>query len=64
MPETDGINAYTVELENLGEEFFDRNNSWQFETAITDARTNVLILDSHPRWEFRYLRNLFYGRDK
>ncbi|MEC9056576.1 MAG: hypothetical protein VX633_14780, partial [Verrucomicrobiota bacterium] len=34
------------------------------ETAITDARTNVLILDSHPRWEFRYLRNLFYGRDK
>ncbi len=64
VPETDGINAYTVELENLGEEFFDRNNSWQFETAITDARTNVLILDSHPRWEFRYLRNLFYGRDK
>ncbi len=53
VPETDGINAYTVELENLGEEFFDRNNSWQFETAITDARTNVLILDSHPRWEFR-----------
>ena len=64
VPEADGINAYTVELENLGEEFFDRNNSWQFETAITDARTNVLILDSHPRWEFRYLRNLFYGRDK
>ena len=49
---------------NLGEEFFDQNNSWQFETAITDARTNVLIVDSHPRWEFRYLRNLFYGRDK
>jgi len=64
VPEKDGINAYTVELENLGEEFFDRNNSWQFETAITDARTNVLIVDSHPRWEFRYLRNLFYGRDK
>ncbi len=64
VPEEDGINAYTVELENLGEEFFDRNNSWQFETAITDARTNVLIVDSHPRWEFRYLRNLFYGRDK
>ncbi|MBQ96593.1 MAG: hypothetical protein CMP30_01195 [Roseibacillus sp.] len=64
VPDADGINAYTVELVNLGEEFFDQNNSWQFETAITDARTNVLIVDSHPRWEFRYLRNLFYGRDK
>ncbi len=64
VPEADGINSYTVELEDLGEEFFDKNNSWQFETAITDARTNVLIVDSHPRWEFRYLRNLFYGRDK
>ena len=37
---------------------------WSFETAVTDARTNVLIVDSFPRWEFRYLRNLFYGRDK
>ena len=64
VPEVDGINAYSVELENLGEEYFDQNNRWQFETAITDARTNVLIVDSHPRWEFRYLRNLFYGRDK
>ena len=64
VPDADGINAYTVELVNLGEEFFDQNNSWQFETAITDSRTNVLIVDSHPRWEFRYLRNLFYGRDK
>lgn len=64
VPDADGINAYRIELENLGDEFFDKNNSWDFETAITDARTNVLILDSHPRWEFRYLRNLFYGRDK
>jgi len=31
---------------------------------VTDDRTNVLVVDSFPRWEFRYLRNLFYGRDK
>ena len=46
-----------------GERFPD-NNAWSFETSITEARTNVLLVDSYPRWEFRYLRNLFYGRDK
>ena len=25
---------------------------------------NVLLVDGRPRWEYRYLRNLFYGRDK
>ena len=64
VPESGGVGAYTVELDPLQGERFDNNNSWSFETAVTDARTNVLIVDSHPRWEFRYLRNLFYGRDK
>lgn len=64
VPESEGVNDYHVELKPLPDERFDNNNSWSFETAITDARTNVLIVDSHPRWEFRYLRNLFYGRDK
>ena len=36
----------------------------KLEVAVTDDRTNVLLVDSVPRWEFRYLRNLFYGRDK
>ena len=64
VPKEGGVNAYQVELKPLEGEEFPNNNSWSFETAITDARTNVLIVDSHPRWEFRYLRNLFYGRDK
>ncbi|MEM7496315.1 MAG: hypothetical protein AAF471_09555, partial [Myxococcota bacterium] len=69
VPEVGGVDAYRVELQAANGklfpgERFDNNNSWEFETAITDARTNVLIVDSHPRWEFRYLRNLFYGRDK
>ncbi|MGE9266704.1 MAG: hypothetical protein ACQKBY_01305, partial [Verrucomicrobiales bacterium] len=63
-PEEDGVGRYQVLLEDLGEERFDNNNAWEFETAVTDARTNVLIVDAYPRWEFRYLRNLFYGRDK
>lgn len=59
-----GVGDFKVEISGLSGERFDDNNSWSFETSITDARTNVLLIDNHPRWEFRYLRNLFYGRDK
>jgi hypothetical protein len=64
VPGEGGVNEYRVEIAALDGERFDVNNHWNFETSITDARTNVLIIESHPRWEFRYLRNLFYGRDK
>jgi len=59
-----GLGDFRVEIGGLSGERFDDNNTWSFETSITDARTNVLLVDNHPRWEFRYLRNLFYGRDK
>jgi hypothetical protein len=64
VPEEGGVGGFRIELEPLEGERFADNNAWEFETSITDARTNVLIVDSEPRWEFRYLRNLFYGRDK
>lgn len=64
IPEGGGVNEYRVEISPLEGERFDNNNSWDFETSITDARTHVLMIEGHPRWEFRYLRNLFYGRDK
>lgn len=64
VPEAGGLGDFAVEIEALGGERFSENNGWDFETTITDARTNVLLIDQHPRWEFRYLRNLFYGRDK
>lgn len=64
VPDEGGVGVYQIELEAMDGERFENNNSWSFETAVTDARTNVLVVDSYPRWEFRYLRNLFYGRDK
>jgi hypothetical protein len=64
LPKEGGVGDYEIEIGKLDGERFDDNNQSAFETSITDARTNVLIIDSHPRWEFRYLRNLFYGRDK
>ncbi len=63
-PDEKGILDYQVRLEADEREIFKDNNSWDFKVAITDDRTNVLLVDSFPRWEFRYLRNLFYGRDK
>lgn len=63
-PEEGGVGEYRVELAALEDETFDNNNQWNFQTVVSDARTNVLLIDQHPRWEFRYLRNLFYGRDQ
>ena len=63
-PKERGILNYQVRLEPDAREIFKDNNSWDFKVAVTDDRTNVLLVDSYPRWEFRYLRNLFYGRDK
>ncbi len=50
--------------EDSARELFADNNEWNFDVAVSDDRTAVLLVDSRPRWEFRYLRNLFYGRDK
>ena len=63
-PEDKGIIDYQVRLEAHDHEIFKNNNTWDFKVAVTDDRTNVLLVDGFPRWEFRYLRNLFYGRDK
>lgn len=64
VPETKGIHDYQLRLQPDERELFQENNHWDFKVAVTDDRTNVLLVDDYPRWEFRYLRNLFYGRDK
>lgn len=63
-PEKKGILDYQIFLKPDESELFKNNNIWDFKVAVTDDRTNVLLVDGYPRWEFRYLRNLFYGRDK
>ena len=63
-PKENGIYHYRVVLESPKNDVEAANDSWSFDVAVTDDRTNVLIADRRPRWEFRYLRNLFYGRDK
>jgi len=64
VPEGDGIARYSVAIEPVEQEVRGDNNIWDFNVAVSDDRTNVLLIDGVPRWEFRYLRNLFHGRDK
>jgi len=63
-PKQIGIFEYEVVVSAFAGEVFADNNRWKFQIAVSDDRTNVLLIDSYPRWEFRYLRNLFYARDK
>ena len=63
-PEEKGVRRYKVVADYVEGEEFPDNNDWTLDVSVTDDRTNVLLADDRPRWEFRYLRNLFYGRDK
>ena len=63
-PEEKGVYHYQIVLDAPEKDLERENNDWPFDVAVSDDRTNVLIADRRPRWEFRYLRNLLYGRDK
>ena len=63
-PDKTGLSHYRVEVSPTTGEYSPDNNARDFDVAISDDRLNVLLVDSYPRWEFKYLRNLFYGRDK
>lgn len=63
-PAAKGIESYEIRTDVLEGELFPSNNVWRVDVAVSDDRTHVLLVDDYPRWEFRYLRNLFYGRDK
>ena len=63
-PKEQGLRHYRVSITPLDGEASAENNTWNTDVFVTDDRTNVLLVDNRPRWEYRYLRNLFYGRDK
>ena len=64
LPEDKGVRRYRIEADVLPGETVVANNRWTVDVSVSDDRTNVLLVDQRPRWEYRYLRNLFYGRDK
>jgi hypothetical protein len=63
-PEDTGMHRYRVELVPLeGEETTD-NNSISRNVWVSNDQIRFLLIENRPRWEFRYLRNLFAGRDR
>ncbi|MEZ5944974.1 MAG: hypothetical protein R3C18_26615 [Planctomycetaceae bacterium] len=64
QPEEPRIHEYRVELAELPEEETAENNKSSKPVWVSQDRIRVLLIDERPRWEFRYLRNLFAGRDQ
>ncbi len=63
-PKTNGLHAYRVETQVLAAEVDSSNNVFHVPVRVASDRVNVLLIDGQPRWEFRYLKNLFMQRDK
>jgi hypothetical protein len=68
VPAEEGLQIYQVIIEpvqadTVEAEAFLSNNRREVRVSVTDDRTQVLIIESRPRWEYRYLRTLLAGRD-
>ncbi len=48
-----------AEVNRLPEEKDTTNNQAFFHLAMVNRKPKILLMDGRPRWEFRYLRNLF-----
>ncbi len=56
-PPTEGAGDFKVSIPVEREEVFPNNNERTFPLAVRKETLKVLVVDSQPRWEFRYLRN-------
>ena len=64
QPDEVGVHQYTVELDALAGERNRENNRRSSRVWVSKDYIRMLIVENRPRWEFRYLRNLFAGRDR
>ncbi|MCL2701142.1 MAG: hypothetical protein FWE88_05555 [Phycisphaerae bacterium] len=62
-PERVGPHAYRVSVPQFEGEVFPDNNEYPLTLNVTDDRTRMLYIEGRPRWEARYLKNLFAARD-
>ena len=56
-PKTEGEGDYAVRVPVEHDEVFADNNARSFHLAVRKEILKVLVVDSQPRWEYRYLRN-------
>lgn len=63
MPEI-GIEKFQVAVQGVRGELTTENNFDEFDVNVTRSEIKVLIADESPRWEYRYLAQLFRRDDK
>ncbi|MDB6171136.1 MAG: putative rane protein [Chthoniobacteraceae bacterium] len=56
-PEKPGEMKVTLSVPQTGGERFLENNSIEAPLSIRKEQLRVLVIESYPRWEYRYLRN-------
>lgn len=56
-PESTGDYSLTVSIPKHTDETIAENNSRSAPIAIREEKLKVLVIESYPRWEYRYLRN-------
>lgn len=57
MPPSEGNYELTVSVEEIPGESLPRNNERILSTRVENKIIKALIVDSFPRWEYRFLRN-------
>ncbi len=59
-----GRHAFNVRVVPVSDEKSEENNETELTVHVTEDKIRVLIADNMPRWEFRYLINLFDRDDR
>ena len=62
-PRTNGLHQYRVIIPALPSEVLTNNNEVTLPVSVGADPMRVLLIEGRPRWEFRYFKNLFAGRD-
>ena len=63
-PDEPGLHHYRVVVDEFDSEAFQANNAWPLTVKVSADRVRLLLIEGRPRWEFRYLKNLFADRDR
>ena len=57
QPKHDGLHSLTLSVPVQSDEVIAENNKHSFTINVKKEVLKVLIVESYPRWEYRYLRN-------
>jgi hypothetical protein len=64
VPRTNGLHNYRIAVQMFPSEVNISNNVCSRPVLVNSDPVKVLLVDGLPRWEFRYLKNLFMERDR